>query len=181
MNSFGNRVARAIRLDSTVYEEVEHDESALPQAMAVIALSSVAAGIGIAPYLGMAGLFWTALAALAGWLIWAAIVYFVGTRLLSTPSTSTNLGELLRVLGFASAPGFFRVFGVFAPVQDLIFWVTGVWMLVAMIIAVRQALDFLSTGRAVAVCVIGWICEIVIVILILKISQTFYGTTYPLA
>ncbi len=179
MDSFASRIARAIRLDSAVYEEVEHDSNALSQAMLVVALSSVAAGIGVAPYLGIAGLFWALIGAFTGWLFWAAVIYFVGTRLLGTPNTSTNLGELLRVLGFASAPGFFRVFGVFTQIQELVFWVTGIWMLVAMVIAVRQALDFLSTVRAVGVCVIGWGLQILIVILLAKIGQVLYGASYP--
>ncbi|MBI4372289.1 MAG: YIP1 family protein [Candidatus Omnitrophica bacterium] len=181
MSSFANRIARAMKLESSVYEEIEHDPEALGQAMLVVALSSAAAGFGVAPWLGIGGLFWILLAAFAGWVFWAGIIYFVGTRLLGTPSTQTNLAELLRVIGFASAPGLFRIFGFFVAIQDIVFWVTGVWMLIAMIIAVRQALDFLSTGRAVAVCVIGWLLHILIVVLLIRIVGAFYGTNYSIA
>jgi len=38
-----------------------------------------------------------------------------------------------------------------------------------MIIAVRQALDYNSTLRAIGVCVIGWIVQIVLVVLLFSI------------
>ncbi len=181
MSSFANRVARAIRLDATVYEEIEHDPGALPQAMLTVAISSVATGIGIASSLGMPGLFWGLLVAFLAWVFWAAIIFFVGTRLLGTSNTKTDMGELLRVIGFASAPGFFRILGAFAPIQNIVFWVTGIWMLAAMIVAVRQALDFSSTARAVGVCVAGWLIQMLIAVLLVKIIEIFYATGYPVA
>jgi hypothetical protein len=42
-------------------------------------------------------------------------------------------------------------------------------MLVAMVIAVRQALDYTSTFRAVGVCVIGWIIQTVILLLLFSL------------
>jgi hypothetical protein len=44
-------------------------------------------------------------------------------------------------------------------------FIIGIWMLVAMVIAVRQALDYKSTLRAVGVCLIGWIVQIAIFVL----------------
>ncbi len=176
MNSFTNRIARAIKLDPTLYEEVEHDTEALGQAIVVVALSSVAAGIGAAPTMGFSGLFWSLLIAFLSWMFWAGIIYFVGTRLLGTPNTMTDMGELLRVIGFASAPGFFRILGVFTQLQTIVFWVTGIWMLIAMIIAVRQALDFSSTARAVGVCAVGWLLQMLIAVLLVKIIELFYAS-----
>jgi len=40
---------------------------------------------------------------------------------------------------------------------------------VAMVIAVRQALDYKSTLRAVGVCVIGWIIQTLILVLLFSI------------
>jgi hypothetical protein len=105
------------------------------------------------------------LAALVGWLVWAYLTYFIGTRLLPEPQTRADYGELLRTIGFASAPGVIRVFGIIPGLGPLIFLAASIWMLVAMVIAVRQALDFTSTPRAVGVCVIGWVVQAVILIL----------------
>ena len=81
----------------------------------------------------------------------------LGTRFLPGPETEADHGELLRTVGFASAPGVLRVLGVVPGAGPLVFVLVGIWMLVAMVIAVRQALDYESTGRALLVCVIGWL------------------------
>ena len=94
--------------------------------------------------------------------MWAYLTYFIGTRLLAEPQTQADLGELLRTIGFSSSPGLLRVLGILPGVQQLVFFVAGLWMLVAMIIAVRQALDYTSTWRALAVCAIGWVVQILI-------------------
>ncbi len=170
-SSFADRIVRAVRLEGTVYEEVEHDRSAMTQAAALVMLSSVAAGVGLLlPGMGIAGLFWGVLASLIGWIVWAAIIYIVGVKIMGTPETSSNMGEILRVLGFASAPGLLRIFGVIGPVRGIVFLLAFIWMLLAMVVAVRQALDYRSTGRAAAVCAVGWIIQLAITAVILWIN-----------
>ena len=51
----------------------------------------------------------------------------------------------------------------------IVFLVASIWMLVAMVIAVRQALDYESTLRAVGVCVIGWIIQTIIFVLLFSV------------
>ena len=96
------------------------------------------------------------LAALAGWWIWAYVAYLIGTRLLPGPETRADPGELVRAIGFSSAPGVLRVLGVVSPIAGPVFLVCTIWMLVAMVVAVRQALDYRGSVRAVAVCAIGF-------------------------
>jgi len=160
MAGFGNRIIRAAKLDAELYEEVEADESSLGQAMGVVVLSSVAAGIGSVSA-GLMGLLLGVIVALAGWYIWAYLTYFIGAKLLPEPQTSADHGELLRTIGFASSPGLIRVLGVVPAMRGMVFLLASIWMLVAMIIAVRQALDYTSTLRAIGVCVIGWIVQAV--------------------
>lgn len=162
MNIFIARIIRAMKLDVRLYEEVEADKTALPQAMAVVAASSIAAGIGAGVKIGPEGMLLGALAALAGWYIWAWLVYLIGTKLLPQPQTKSDIGELLRTIGFSTAPGLIRVLGVIPGVGQFVFWACGIWMLVAMVIAVRQALDYNSTWRAVGVCLVGWIIQAVL-------------------
>lgn len=150
------RILRAALLDAELYEEVEADRGATGQAGAVVLLSAVAAGIGSIENGGVEGILWSTLAALAGWWVWAYVTYFIGTRLLPTADTVADHGELLRTIGFSSAPGMLRILGLFAPVAGLVFLVSSLWMLVAMVVAVRQALDYTGTARAIAVCVIGF-------------------------
>ncbi len=107
-----------------------------------------------------------AMGALIGWFIWAFLVYIIGTKVLPEPQTRSDLGELLRTTGFSASPGLLRVLGAIPLLGGLVMLAVSVWMLVAMIIAVRQALDYQSTGRAVGVCLIGWFIFVVIMLMI---------------
>jgi hypothetical protein len=154
---------RAAKLDVNLYEEVEADKQAMGQAMAVVVLSSLAAGLGSYSATGINGLLLGTVGALVGWFIWAFITFFIGTRLLPEPQTEADYGQLLRTIGFSSSPGVLRILGVIPVLGAIIFIVCGIWMLVAMIIAVRQALDYTSTWRAVGVCIIGWVIQMFVV------------------
>ena len=152
MTHLKDRMIRAAKLDVDLYEEVEADQGALHQAMLVVVLSSAAAGIGSFGQGGLGGVLIGTIAAIAGWYIWAYLTYFIGTRLLPEPQTKADHGELLRTIGFSSAPGLIRVLGIIPWLTEIVFYIASIWMLVAMVIAVRQALDYESTWRAVGVC-----------------------------
>ncbi len=163
MGQLAERMLRAAKLDAHLYEEVETDTTAMNQAMLVVVLSSAAAGIGS---LGMAehpNLILMTLGALVGWYIWAFLTFWIGTKLLPEKETKADYGQLLRAIGFSSAPGILRVLGIVPFLTNIIFMITGIWMLVAMIVAVRQALDYQSTARAVGVCAIGWLIQLLFV------------------
>jgi len=162
MNIFQDRIIRAAKLDVSLYEEVEADKGAMGQAMGIVVLSSLAAGIGIISSAGISAILMGTLSALIGWYAWSYIVYFVGTRILPEPQTKADYGELLRTIGFSSSPGLIRVFGIIPGLTGIVLLTASVWMLIAMVIAVRQALDYSGTGRAVGVCVIGWIIQWII-------------------
>ena len=166
MNLFTDRMIRAAKFDVNLYEEVEADKGTMPQAMGVVVLSSLAAGVGSIGSLGLGGILLGTLAALAGWYIWAWLTYFIGTRFLAEPQTEADLGQLLRTTGFSSSPGLIRVLAIIPGLGTVVFAVASIWMLVAMVIAVRQALDYTSTLRAVGVCVIGWIIQAVVLLLL---------------
>ncbi len=155
-------MVRAAKLDVNLYEEVEADKQAMGQAMGVVVLASLAAGIGSVGTTGISGLFLGTVGALIGWFIWAFVTFFVGTKMLPEPQTKADYGELLRTTGFSSSPGVLRILGVVPLLGTIVFIICGIWMLVAMIIAVRQALDYKSTWRAVGVCFIGWIIQVVL-------------------
>jgi len=169
MTSFKDRIIRAAKLDVNLYEEVEADKGAMGQAMAIVVLSSIAAGVGSIERGGFGGILTGTIAALIGWYIWAYLTYFIGTKFLPEPQTKADLGELLRTIGFSSSPGLIRVFGIIPGLGGLVFLAGSIWMLVAMVIAVRQALDYNSTLRAVGVCVIGWLIQMLIFMLLFSI------------
>ena len=164
---------RAARLDVNLYEEVEADKQAIGQAMGVVVLASLAAGIGSVGTTGIGGLITGTVGALIGWFLWAFITFFIGTKLLPEPQTEADYGELLRTIGFSSSPGLLRILGVIPFLGPIIFIVCGIWMLAAMIIAVRQALDYNSTLRAVGVCVIGWVIQMILLWIVFSLFGGF--------
>jgi len=166
MTHFWQRIIRAARLDVALYEEVEADRGALPQATAVVVISSLAAGLGSIKLAGLGGIALGTVSALLGWYIWAYLTYVIGAKVLPEPQTSATYGELLRTIGFASSPGLIRILAIIPGLTRPIFLVASVWMLVAMIVAVRQALDYRSTLRAVGVCLIGWLIQALIIMLL---------------
>ena len=169
MNSiFVNRITRACKLDISLYEEVEADKSATLQAALVVVLSSLAAGVG-ALSLGASNFLMAPLLSLISWYIWAYLIYLIGAKLFPEPTTQTDHGELLRTIGFSSAPGLIRVFGFTPELMSITFIGAQIWMLVAMVIAVRQALDYKSTWRAIGVVLIGFLVQAIIFVMILKL------------
>ena len=155
-------------------EEVEADKSATLQAALVVVLSSIAAGIG-AISLGASNFLMAPILSLISWYIWAYLIYFIGAKLFPEKNTSADHGQLLRTIGFSSAPGLIRVIGFTPELMSVTFIFSGIWMLVAMVIAVRQALDYESTWRAIGVVVIGFLVQAIILIMILRI----FGQTGP--
>jgi hypothetical protein len=162
--TFVERMIGAAKLDTRVYEEVEADQSATPQALGVVVLASVAGGLGVGA--GATGIVAATVAGLVGWAIWAWLIYFIGTRWLPEPGTQADVGQLLRTMGFATSPSILRVVGLVPVLGPIVFIVTAVWTLVTVVVAVRQALDYRSTGRAIGVCLIGWLVQVAILLLI---------------
>jgi hypothetical protein len=156
--SYLQRLIGAAALDVGVYEEIEADESATSQAFATVLLSSMAAGLGARGFGGdpVLSFVFVSIVSLLAWVAWALVTYEVGIHVLPGRHTHATLGQLIRTIGFASAPGFLRLFGVLRGGTTLAFTISSLWMLAAMVIAVRQSLDYDGTGRAIAVCVVGW-------------------------
>ncbi len=175
MHSYINRIVRAAKLDVNLYEEVEADKGAMGQAMGVVVLSSIAAGIGTIGTIGVKGIIIGAIIALIAWYAWAYITYFVGAKILPEPQTKAHPGELLRTIGFASSPGLIRVLAVIPGIAGIIFLITSIWMLIAMVIAVKQALDYQSTLRAIGVCIIGWVIQTIIIMILFSVLGGGYS------
>jgi hypothetical protein len=149
--SFHERMLAAALLKSDVYEEVEADTDATRSAAIVVILVALAAAVaradaGVAA--AAAGMF----NALVGWLIWSGVTYLIGDKLLGGTAT---WGELLRTVGFAQSPGVLAVFGALPFVGSALRVVLSLWILAAVIIAIRQACDF-GTGRAILTAVLGF-------------------------
>lgn len=164
MATFAERALGAAQLKTAIYEEVENDQGATGQAAGVVVLASIAAGLGSLP--SIAGLIFGVIAGLVAWVVWSYLTWFIGTKWLPEAGTHAEPGQLMRTVGFAQAPGVFQILGIIPALGPLIMLAVAIWVLVAVVIAVRQALDYTSTGRAVGVCLIGWLIQIVIFVIL---------------
>jgi hypothetical protein len=156
---FTRRFMGALVLDPVTFEDVEADQHAGGQAAMVVLLACVAGGfatVGSATrtlptfVIGAGG-------ALFAWAIWALAITTIGTHILPEAQTNSRPGELMRAMGFAAAPGVFYAFGVIPSAAPFAFAVGSLWMIAATVLAVRQALDYRSLGRAAIVCVSAWL------------------------
>ena len=166
MSRFVDRMIGAAKLNVHTYEDVEADTTAMKQAMAVVILASLAAGVGSAGRAGFGVIIVAVIAALAGWYLWALLTYLIGAKLLPEPQTHADVGQLLRTIGFSSSPGLIRVLGIIPGLTGVVFFIAAIWMLVAMVVAVRAALDYQSTLRAIGVCLIGWVIQTAVLALV---------------
>ena len=164
--TFGQRITGVLKLHPATFEEIEGNPGANGQAAAVVVIASLAAGIGAGLLGGPLLLVQATVAALVGWIMWAGVTYLIGGRLLPEPGTHTDMGELLRVIGFSYAPNLFAFFAFIPLLGGVVRVVVAFWLLAATVIAVRQALDYRSTGRAVAVVLIGWLLFVLITTLV---------------
>ena len=158
MASFQDRVVGAMRLNVATFEEVEHDASATVQAAIVVGAAALSSGLAS----GLGPAVFGTIVGLIGWAIGAFVLLMVGTKLLPGRNTQADYGQMLRALGFAQAIGLFGILTIIPLLGWLIWFVIQVWVLVTMVIAVRQALDYDSTMRAVITCVVAWVIMIVI-------------------
>jgi len=155
--SFAQRMLGAAMLNIETYEEVEHDLDATAQAAGVVVIVAVCAAIGGAGH-GGGGIIGRPIAQLLGWLVWSGVTFFIGTRMFKGTAT---WGELLRTIGFAQSPGVLFLAAGVPLLGGLVSAVASVWMLIAGLIAIRQALD-VSTGQALITAFLGWLAGVAV-------------------
>lgn len=166
MASFQHRFIGAIGLNAATYEDVEHDAGATIQAGLIVVIASLTTSVSW--YFGLGGLEWMipgALRALGSWFLGALVLWLIGTRVLPGRNTEADLGQLLRTIGFAQAPGVFGLLAVLPIVGPLVPFLVSMWVVAASFVAVRQALDYDSTPRAIAVCFLGWLVSALVFML----------------
>jgi hypothetical protein len=158
MTQFFRRFVGALALDAGAYEDIEADWHASMQSVVVVAAVCVAGGIaGTGLGFGATAFAAGAIIALGAWLVWAATILALGTSAFAAPQKKADIPQVLRVLGYASAPGVFVAFAAMRSAAPIVLLIVTAWMSAAAVIAVRQALDYRSTARAIAVCVISWL------------------------
>ncbi len=164
---FMNRIIGVFKLDAATFEEIEADENATMQAALVVLVIALlgALGAGVGASFVQAG-FLNSFASsfvstIVTWLAWSAVTFFVGTSFFGGKS---DLGQMMRVLGFAYAP---QILGIIPCIG----WLIGlIWSLIAAFVAVRQGLD-LDNTKAFLTIVVGF----VVIILISALFGLLFG------
>ncbi|MEK9954803.1 MAG: hypothetical protein VW577_05295 [Pelagibacteraceae bacterium] len=169
---FLNRVFRSIKIEPEVFDEVQKDKHATLSAALVVIISSSAAGIG-ASHLGMTNFFLAPILSLVSWFVWSYIVYVVGVKFFPDPKTKATHANLLRAIGFSSAPGIIRVLSFNSELMTVTFIGSAFWMLVCMVVAVRQTLQFKSLWKAFGVVLIAWLLQALVLIIVLTLTSRF--------
>ena len=132
MTQFFRRFIGALVLDAGAYEDIEADRHAAMQSVIVVAAVCVAGGIaGMGLGLGAGAFVSGAVIALGGWLVWAAIIVALGTGAMAEPQTRSDVPQLLRVLGYAAAPGVFVVLAAMPAAAPFVLLVVSMWMVAA--------------------------------------------------
>jgi hypothetical protein len=165
MTRFFNRFLGVLVLDPLAFEEIEANRHAAMQSVVVVVLVCLAGGLAAMGLglVGPAGFVIGTIVSLGAWLVWVSALTALGTIAMPETQTSSDVPELLRVLGFASAPGVFIALAAMPPVAPLVMAIVMAWTIAAAVVGVRQALDYRSLPRAIAVCMISWVLSFGIV------------------
>ena len=156
-----------MKLDPHAFEDVERDTTAIGQSVGVIALAAAAAGIGNIYYGGLTGIVSAAFMSVISFLVWSLIIWLVGTKIMPEPATKADYPETFRVLGFAAAPGLASVITIIPILGWILMFLIWVWQIAAMVVAVRQVLDYSTTGKAIIVVLIGFVINLIVTLIVL--------------
>ena len=160
--TFGERIVGALKLDARTFEDIEHDPGAMGQAVGVIALAAVSTGIGNVWYGGLSGILFGVFTSLIGYSLWALVVWLVGTRVMPDPATKADFAETFRVVAFAAAPSVLGIVTIIPLLGWPLLFLLWIWSIAAMVVAVRQVLDYTDTFKAVIVVIIGFVVNLVV-------------------
>jgi len=166
IEQIANRAMRASLLDRELYKEVEEDTSLDREALMIVVIVSVASGIAAfitslyRQQIGTAvlGLIVPSVVGIANYYIWAYVTQFIAINMYES---ETDIGELLRVLGYASVPRLISLFGFIPCLGPVLSFAGGIWALAAGYIGIQEALDLDTTDTVVTV-ILGWLAIMII-------------------
>lgn len=160
LNRIVQRAKDIMTFNTRTYEEIVRDPNATAEAAIVVATVAIASGLGRL-FAGPGALIGAVLAMLLGWVVAAAVIYFVGTRITGEATTTSSVERVMRVVGYASAPFIFSIFSGLWLIGWLFSTVIFFWFLGTMVLAIRAALD-ISMSRAIVTGLIAWIATLIV-------------------
>ncbi|UCD79983.1 MAG: hypothetical protein JSW26_00695 [Desulfobacterales bacterium] len=175
MNLFLERFFRAVKLDASLYEEIVADAGAMNQALIVVFIYGMATAFGSFGRTGTTGINIGIITTLLGWYVWAFMAYIIGARLLPEAETKTERKAVVRAMGFAAAPGLARLLGFVPGLGGVAVLVSSVWMVAAATVALKKALNYQNTPRALGVSIVSWILSALVQGLLYVVLFSVFG------
>lgn len=160
LNRIVQRAKDVMTFNTRTYEEIVRDPNATAEAAIVVATVAIASGLGRL-FAGPGPLIGAVIAMLLGWVVAAAVIYFVGTRITGEATTTSSVERVMRIVGYASAPFIFSIFSGLWPIGWIFSTVIFFWFLGTMVLAIRAALD-ISLSRAIVTGFIAWISTLIV-------------------
>ena len=145
---FLNIIFKSIKLDKSLYTDSRNfGEASIYFAGLIMILDGVAGAVAantvIKTAIGMSGL-----TAILTWFIWAILIYVLGVKIFPDKQTNVSCKKVLTPVGFAHAPGLLRFFAVTPELMIPIIFITQFWIFAALIISIRQILNFKSNLKS---------------------------------
>ncbi len=145
---FLNIIFKSIKLDKSLYTDSGNfGEASIYFAGLIMILDGVAGAVAantvIKTAIGMSGL-----TAILTWFIWAILIYVLGVKIFPDKQTKVSFKKVLTAVGFAHAPGLLRFFAVTPELMIPIIFITQFWIFAALIISIRQILNFKSNLKS---------------------------------
>ena len=137
---FLNIIFKSIKLDKSLYTDSRNfGEASIYFAGLIMILDGVAGAVAantvIKTAIGMSGLT-------------AILIYVLGVKIFPDKQTKVSFKKVLTAVGFAHAPGLLRFFAVTPELMIPIIFLTQFWIFAALIISIRQILNFKSNLKS---------------------------------
>jgi hypothetical protein len=152
MNSLVRQTIGAMTFRAAIYREIATQPGATAPAIGILLLSCFVPGSVSIVYGTLGGILYS----FSGWAIWICLAYMIGAKIFPESPVDSGLLRLLRAGGFAASPALLGFFGLAAVVGHILPITTTVWVIAATAVAIREALQYRTTSRAVAVCLASW-------------------------
>lgn len=177
MNILFARMLRVIKLDSSLFEEIIDDSTSQSQYAWVVAILAMATGFGMFSQAGATAVNICLVTTFLSWYFWAFSVYFIGTYMFREVESKTDRKTIMRVMGFANAPGALRLLGVVPQTAPVVFLVTTIWMIAASVTGVKQAMHIRENSKVVVLCAGTWLLSFLVQVLLLILFFSVFGVS----
>ena len=156
-DEFLKLIYRSIRLDNSLYKDPKtFGDASLYYAGLIIILDGIAGAFAVSS-IYKTNIFLTGVTAVLSWLVWAILIFVIGIKIFPDPGTESNFKKVLVTVGLAHAPGLLRFFAVIPDLVIPIVFFTQFWIFAALVIGIREVLNFKSNFKSFGVVLIAFL------------------------